>query len=193
MVGSDQVRECERNVQAAIDRCPVIKLMFLAMERSGCRVIPHRHIVCEPCKNPALMGGLDQEFNQILICSNNCLGPAKTEKILLHELVHLYDHCTAHLDLPNNLKHLACTEIRASNLTSKELSDKHRQKQVMDSAVISVKSVTGKSHEVALKAVTSVFEKCYHDLEPVGRMIKTDQDGVLALKEYKDLIKKMKK
>lgn len=35
---------------------------------------------------------------------------------LTHELVHSYDHCRAHVDW-NDLKHLACSEIRAANLS----------------------------------------------------------------------------
>ena len=30
---------------------------------------------------------------------------------LTHELIHAYDYCRAHLDW-NNLKHLACTEVK---------------------------------------------------------------------------------
>lgn len=38
------------------------------------------------------------------------------DETLTHELVHSYDHCRAHVDW-NDLTHLACSEIRAANLS----------------------------------------------------------------------------
>lgn len=36
--------------------------------------------------------------------------------ILVHEMIHMFDACKHQLDL-KNIHHLACTEIRAANLT----------------------------------------------------------------------------
>jgi len=69
-----------------------------------------------PC-DQSLSGGYDDQANQVIICSNNCKTPEKVEEILSHELVHMYDYCTAKIDF-SNPKHLACTEIRAATLTS---------------------------------------------------------------------------
>ena len=38
-------------------------------------------------------------------------------EIMTHELVHMYDHCRAHVDW-DNLYHVACTEVRAANLST---------------------------------------------------------------------------
>ena len=69
-----------------------------------------------PC-DQSLSGGYDDQANQVIICSNNCKTPEKVEEILSHELVHMYDYCTANIDF-SNPKHLACSEIRAATLTS---------------------------------------------------------------------------
>ena len=61
------------------------------------------------------MGGYDRELNQVVLCSDKCRDPATVERILAHELVHMYDQCTARVDW-GNLQHLACSEVRAANL-----------------------------------------------------------------------------
>lgn len=36
--------------------------------------------------------------------------------VLIHEMIHMFDYCRHKLDF-TNLEHVACTEIRAANLT----------------------------------------------------------------------------
>lgn len=36
--------------------------------------------------------------------------------VLYHELIHMYDNCVGEVDF-QNIEHLACSEIRAANLT----------------------------------------------------------------------------
>lgn len=36
--------------------------------------------------------------------------------VLAHEMIHMFDYCRNELDF-KNMEHLACTEIRAANLT----------------------------------------------------------------------------
>ena len=107
----EAVTQCEKNIALAIESSPMIRTMLRAMQAQGCEVDLPRHIVCEPCNDKRLFGGFDQPLSQVFICSNRCKTPQKVEEILSHELVHLYDHCTAELDL-KNINHLACTEIR---------------------------------------------------------------------------------
>ena len=49
--------------------------------------------------------------NQVVICSNKCQDLNTVTTILTHELVHMYDNCTAAMDW-NNIHHLACSEVR---------------------------------------------------------------------------------
>lgn len=40
-----------------------------------------------------------------------------THKTLVHELIHAIDYCRTKMDPVNNCLHLACTEVRAENLS----------------------------------------------------------------------------
>ena len=53
---------------------------------------------------------------QIVVCQNTCRYKGIMTGVLVHEMIHMFDYCTRKLDF-KNLKHLACTEIRAANLT----------------------------------------------------------------------------
>ena len=53
---------------------------------------------------------------QIVLCENNLYSQGIMDETLTHELVHSYDHCRAHVDW-KDLKHLACSEIRAASLS----------------------------------------------------------------------------
>lgn len=78
-------------------------------------VCASRHLVCEPC-GPRVAGGFDPLRQQIVLCENNIYSQGHMNETLTHELVHSYDYCRAQLDWAN-LQHLACTEVRAANLS----------------------------------------------------------------------------
>ncbi len=83
------------------------------MRRFGCALGPEtawRHLVCEEC-SPEVEGGYDVTTNQVVVCWNRCRTGDKVEEILTHELVHMYDHCTAEVNF-EDVRHLACSEIR---------------------------------------------------------------------------------
>lgn len=44
------------------------------------------------------------------MCENNLSRKGQVARILAHELVHAYDVCTKKYD-PNNMTHLACSEV----------------------------------------------------------------------------------
>ena len=187
-----QVLKCEKNIARAIQSSPFIRLMLAGLKDAGCTVTPHRHMVCEPC-SPEVSGGYDQKMNQLLICSNMCLTPQKVEEILAHELVHLYDFCTSNLDLTRN-DHLACTEVRAANLThcKSQFYDTVTRLQwtshtdcVKRKAANSVRVIKRISQSEALSIVENVFTKCYRDLEPVGRITRDRNDNCRAFSDYK--------
>lgn len=53
---------------------------------------------------------------QVVLCENNIYSQGHMNDTLTHELVHSYDHCRAQVDW-NDIHHLACSEIRAANLS----------------------------------------------------------------------------
>lgn len=104
--------------------------------------------------------------------------------VLTHEMIHMFDYCRNDLDF-KNVDHLACTEIRAANLTHCSFLSawtqgdaspinvrEAHQDCVKTKALQSVLAVRNITKEEALAAVERVFPKCYADLEPIGRRIR---------------------
>lgn len=90
---------CEQNIASALKSSPVIRLMLTAMDRAGCSVIPNRHFTCEACFGGGnVLGAYDRVQNQIVICSNRCTDRSQVQRILFHELIHMYDFCSAKVD-----------------------------------------------------------------------------------------------
>lgn len=65
-------------------------------------------------------------MNQIIICQNTAKSSDFVQRILTHEMIHMFDYCSNYLDF-NNLEHLACTEIRAANLAHCSFLDAYAQ------------------------------------------------------------------
>jgi len=106
---------------------------------------------------------------------------------MAHELVHAYDHLRFDIDWKTNLKHFACTEIRASNLSGEcrpwvewwvrgqwgKVTRQH-QECVRRRAAISVSGhpKCEGGLEGARKIVDSVFDSCYMDTRPFREVYK---------------------
>ncbi|KAK1340967.1 hypothetical protein QTO34_017367 [Cnephaeus nilssonii] len=131
---------------------PYVKLLLDAMKHSGCAVNRERHFSCEDC-NGNVSGGFDASVSQIVLCQNNIRNQAHMNRVVTHELIHTFDHCRAHVDWFTNVRHLACSETC-----------------VRDRAILSILAVRNVSKEVAEKAVDEVFESCFNDHEPFGRI-----------------------
>lgn len=50
------------------------------------------------------------------MCQNVSTREGMVQGVLTHEMIHMFDYCKNKLDF-RNMDHLACTEIRAANLT----------------------------------------------------------------------------
>ncbi|KAK4320083.1 hypothetical protein Pmani_009024 [Petrolisthes manimaculis] len=175
--------KCEKNVWNCVQNSPLVKLMLSALKSSGCEVDLKRHISCEVC-DVTVNGGYDSELNQVVVCQNVSRSQGMTQAVLTHELIHMFDHCRNKLDF-TNLEHLACTEIRAANLTHCSFMSsmiqgdsspiniaKSHQDCVKTKAMYSVLSVRRVTKEEATGVVDRVFDRCYNDLEPIGRRMR---------------------
>ena len=185
MKGRDNIDKlkCERNVYKCIKRSPLVKLMMGALKSSGCAIDIRRHIACEECDS-SVTGGYDPEYNQIVICHNMVKSENLVQGILTHEMIHMFDYCRNNLNF-KDIDHLACTEIRAANLTQCSylsacfegtISPFHVKQAHQDcvkskayQSIIAVRNVT--KHE-AYNAIERVFDRCYADLEPIGRRLR---------------------
>ncbi|XP_020612027.1 mitochondrial inner membrane protease ATP23 homolog [Orbicella faveolata] len=173
-------RKCKERLAKACRNSAYVRFMLDAMSRLGCDVDPDKHFVCEPC-DPKLVGGFDHDAKEMFLCENAIYTQSAMENVLTHELIHAYDNCRIKYD-PDNVKHLACTEIRAANLSgdcwfSKEAFGRfkfrwraHQQECVKTRAVKSMLCVRNISKEEAEKVVESVFDACFHDTEPFERI-----------------------
>ena len=102
---------------------------------------------------------------------------------LAHELIHAYDQARAKVDW-TDLKHHACSEIRASSMSgdcsfSREwnrqnglysgITGKHQECVKRRAALSVAMNPYCKNKEEAVKAVNSVFEHCYNDTMPFDK------------------------
>lgn len=178
MIDSYEHRSCEAKVVKEIETNPCVKLMLIALAKSGCPVQLTRHVSCEPCHG-RMRGGFDSKNNQIVLCEDSLLS-SSFGRVLSHELLHAFDHCTRRVDWVDP-SHLACAEVRAANLTDcsptqavfrdfpgspRGLKAGHRQ-CVLDKASRSVSTIRPEdSRETVKERVEGVFESCYEDLAP---------------------------
>ncbi|XP_069908634.1 mitochondrial inner membrane protease ATP23 homolog isoform X7 [Oryctolagus cuniculus] len=173
-------QKCQLMLLRTLEKNPYVKLLLDAMKHSGCAVNTDRHFSCEDCHGH-VSGGFDASTSQIVLCQNNIRSEAHMSRVVTHELIHAFDHCRAHVHWFSNVRHLACSEVRAANLSGdcslvNELFrlrfglKQHHQTCVRDRAILSILAVRNISKEVAQKAVAEVFESCFNDLEPFGRI-----------------------
>uniref|UniRef100_T1JDP2 Tr-type G domain-containing protein n=1 Tax=Strigamia maritima TaxID=126957 RepID=T1JDP2_STRMM len=197
--GKEEIQriKCEQKVVECVQKSSLVKLMMSALASYGCPVKLDRHVACEVC-DTSVSGGYDPEKNQIVVCQNVTKHYDAVQGVLAHELVHMFDYCRAKLDF-KNIEHLACSEIRAANLVHCSylsavadgtagpfnIAKQHRE-CVKHKAILSVLAVRSVTQEEATKAVESVFEKCYNDLEPIGRRLRRNsKDMDRAYQEHK--------
>ncbi|KAM6215602.1 mitochondrial inner membrane protease ATP23 homolog isoform 1-T1 [Rhynchocyon petersi] len=177
-------------------RNPYVRLLLDAMKHSGCAVNKDRHFSCEDC-NGNVSGGFDASSSQIVLCQNNIRNQAHMNRVVTHELIHAFDHCRAHVDWFTNVRHLACSEIRAANLSGdcslvNEIFrlhfglKRHHQTCVRDRATLSILAVRNISKEAAQKAVDEVFESCFNDHEPFGRIPHSKTDARYAHRDFQN-------
>ncbi|XP_072124360.1 mitochondrial inner membrane protease ATP23 homolog isoform X3 [Mobula birostris] len=156
----------------------------------------NRHFSCEDCDG-TVSGGFDAEISQIVLCQNNIHQQQHMNRVVTHELIHAFDHCRAHVDWFHNIRHLACSEIRAANLSGEctfqnELSrfnfglKQHHQKCVRERACRSILAVRKVSQETAKKAVDDVFDSCFNDHEPFGRIPHNKKDAKYAHRNFQN-------
>ena len=100
-----QHQKCETWTATLLQSSPI--LTFLTSQTTP-------KITCTPCSSERA-GGFAPNYG-IVLCENQLQSRGHLEDTLAHELIHQYDNETVKLDW-RNVMHLACTEIRAANLS----------------------------------------------------------------------------
>jgi inner membrane protease ATP23 len=162
---------CEKWKLKLSQSSPILK--FLLTELSKHSESPL--LLCTSC-DPKRAGGFAPGLG-IVLCENNFLSKAHMEDTLAHELIHAYDNVTTKINWKNKL-HVACTEIRAANLSgecafTKEFKRgnwgiaKQHQECVRRRAVMSVLlSKIVNTEKEAEDAVRLVWKSCFQDTAP---------------------------
>ncbi|XP_040199853.1 mitochondrial inner membrane protease ATP23 homolog isoform X1 [Rana temporaria] len=185
---------CKNRLKVAMQQNPQVKILLDAMKQAGCTASIDRHFACEDCDNN-VAGGFDSATSEVVLCQNTIGSQSQMNKVVTHELIHAYDHCRAHADFLNNIQHLACSEIRAASLsgdcslTNEMLRLKfgvkeHHQACVREHAVQSILAGRKISRETAEKAVEEVFDTCFNDRAPFGRIPYNKASANLSYREY---------
>ncbi|SCU89122.1 LADA_0E13784g1_1 [Lachancea dasiensis] len=134
-------------------------------------------IICDVCPEWR-SGGFHPELG-ILLCQNRIRDKWHLEDTLAHEMVHYYDNTRWSVDWLN-LRHHACSEIRASSLSGEcrfmqefarrglgfKVSNGH-QECVRRRATLSVMgNPSCKDQKHAEKIVSEVWDSCFSDTRP---------------------------
>lgn len=151
---------------------------------AGPHADPRPKLVIAPCPESVAGGfypslpGEPLSQSSILLCSNRLRSRQHMEDTLSHEMIHWFDHCRFRTDW-DNLRHHACSEIRASSLSgdcrfTRELDRRqfglrmHHQECVKRRAILSILSnpACNNDRAKAQAVVEEVFTSCFGDTRP---------------------------
>lgn len=171
-------KRCEDQRDYLLQYSPIVRYMSDQISRLG-GDLNRENIRCRTCATGQL-GGFDHKYG-ILLCANYIDKRSMLEDVLSHEMVHAWDHLRFKTSLSHDasLREVACSEIRASNLSgecrwsneffrNKVLKfNRHHQDCVRRRAVISVKMRPNCPDDLtAVKVVNEVWDSCSRDTRP---------------------------
>ncbi|KAI9057013.1 hypothetical protein FKP32DRAFT_1553425, partial [Trametes sanguinea] len=166
---------CEKWKRELMTYSPAVVFMLKHLKLHGADVSSN-DLVCVPC-DATRAGGFSPEAGAVLLCQSKFMSKGHMEDTLVHELVHMYDHVKFKVDW-NNLRHHACSEIRANSLSgdckwSREVRrgfvafSKQHQECVRRRAVLSViANPACPDKATAERVVNEVWESCFNDTRP---------------------------
>ncbi|ODQ65264.1 putative metalloprotease of the mitochondrial inner membrane [Nadsonia fulvescens var. elongata DSM 6958] len=173
--------KCEEWRDWVLDYSPTVTFMQDQITKIGGN-INKTNIMCDIC-DESKGGGFNPQLG-ILLCANRLGSKFQLEDTLAHEMVHAYDHCKFDVDW-FDLRHHACSEIRASSLSgecrfTRELRRgafdnfmKGHQECVKRRATMSVMANPKcKGQEQARSVVDQVFQSCFSDTRPFDEIFR---------------------
>ncbi|KAM9960292.1 hypothetical protein ACTFIW_009421 [Dictyostelium discoideum] len=166
---------CRENVEKTFKEDPILQFIIKEMMKLGC--LPPV-ITCEPCDSLDALGSFTPKKG-VIICDNMPTFPLNIRNTVVHEFVHAYDMCKNKLN-PFNCEHLACTEIRAANLSGdckwqlealkKNFGVFNHQAECAKRRAIGSLQSNPNCKDVAEMAVNKVWEKCNKDYYPFSNI-----------------------
>ncbi|KAL4935151.1 hypothetical protein BDV06DRAFT_217635 [Aspergillus oleicola] len=175
-------KRCDEQKVFLLNYSPVIRYMRDNIRQLGGDIGPH-NVYCRRCTQRKA-GGFDPDYG-VLICANEVKDQGALEDTMAHEMVHAYDHLRFKVNWSDNLRHAACTEIRASSLSGEcrwareffrrgqwKLTQQH-QECVRRRAVLSVQArPTCKDKAQAESVVNEVWDSCFRDTRPFDEIFR---------------------
>eukprot|EP01120_Amphizonella_sp_Union-15-10_P003681 TRINITY_DN1409_c0_g1_i4.p1 TRINITY_DN1409_c0_g1~~TRINITY_DN1409_c0_g1_i4.p1 ORF type:complete len:209 (+),score=34.73 TRINITY_DN1409_c0_g1_i4:130-756(+) len=166
-----QHNACEKFLKN-LNKNPYVKHMIEEMEKLGCPVT-EKFFSCRNC--PVESEGFYLSKIGITLCENHLISNKHREVVARHELVHAYDTCRAHVKVTDCV-HLACSEIRAANLSGECYFGRevlrgnvdfrrHHPACVKRRALLSLSSWPHCSKE-SRKFLKQAWSRCYRDTAP---------------------------
>ncbi|KAF9915773.1 Mitochondrial inner membrane protease atp23 [Lobosporangium transversale] len=167
-------KQCELHKERLIKSSPGVRFMMSNLAKAGCP-LTREMLECVPC-DKTKSGGFSKDHG-IMLCQNGFFSKKHQEHTMIHEMIHMYDHCVFNVEW-DNLRHHACSEIRAAALSGdcnwlREVRrgnytfTKQHQECVKRRAILSVEANPEcPSRTAAERAVNGVFESCYNDTRP---------------------------
>ncbi|ORE09022.1 hypothetical protein BCV72DRAFT_224291 [Rhizopus microsporus var. microsporus] len=168
-----QCNKCEVWKENLLKNSPPVRFMVDELKKIK-KEVTKDDFLCLPC-DETRSGGFSP--TAIILCYNRLPEKKMQEHTMVHEMVHMYDNTKFKVDW-TNLKHQACSEIRAASLSgdckwTREIRrgffrfTKQHQECVKRRAVLSVQQNPNcSSKEEAERAVLSVFDSCFADTRP---------------------------
>lgn len=174
--------KCQRLVDRAMTGDAKVKTLQQALNALG--VATGGLVRCDHCPDGVeVAGGYVPADRQIVLCQQwMAKQPAEVQNTLAHEMIHAYDDARAYVDW-TNLKHQACTEIRAASLSgdctwTREVDRGNVVFRLSGAGSMCVKrraelsvamNPACTSSTAAREAVEAVFAHCFADRAPFSR------------------------
>ena len=192
------IRSCEKNVVACFEKVSYLRHLWGAIESHGCKLDLRRHFSCDICEPGEHLGVYDPDTCQNVVCANNIASKSAGTccGVLIKNMIEMFDHCV-YKKSNENVDQLACTEIRKANFSNCNFmlhltsTKKDEQFGIIDNHKNCVRKAATESlvktrlvpEDKAVEAINKVFDKCYRDLEPVGRRPISREDMKAAYEE----------
>ncbi|CAO2820447.1 unnamed protein product [Amaranthus hypochondriacus] len=170
------VEDCQKMIERSL-RTPMVKFLMEHLQKSGCNM-PNNFVKAEKC-DQNVSGGYSRGKG-IIVCNNHVNIQDEVNQVVIHELIHAYDDCTAKNMKWENCAHHACSEIRAGHLSGdchfkRELlrgymkMRGHEQDCVKRRVMRSLALNPFCSETAAKDAMEAVWDTCYNDTRPFDR------------------------
>jgi len=112
--------KCMRMAEYARTNSPRVSHLLKKISAAGCTLGSPEPIVCEDVFDGARVAGAYDHSRRLVVMNpstpESFMNQGEWTRAVAHELVHAYDSCRAKVD-PDDCRHVACTEVRAANLS----------------------------------------------------------------------------